>query len=79
MAPATEAFPPTIAEPEPSKLSTAEKVALFLPLFRERTEFYPVRWECKTTGESGCSPACANEWRAGICEKPRVECADCAN
>ena len=71
--------PPTIAEPEPSKLSTAAKVALFRRLFRGRTDVYPVRWESKTTGKSGYSPACANEWRAGICEKPRVKCAECAN
>ena len=23
------------------------------------------------------APACANEWRQGICEKPRVACRDC--
>ena len=70
---------PGTAEPEPSKLSTAEKVALFRRLFRGRTDVYPVRWESKTTGKSGYAPACANEWRAGICEKPRVKCAECAN
>jgi hypothetical protein len=25
------------------------------------------------------APACANEWRAGVCEKPRIKCSDCAN
>ena len=50
--------PPTIAEPEPSKLSTADKVALFRRLFRGRTDVYPVRWESKTTGKSGYAPAC---------------------
>ena len=35
--------------------------------------------ENKTTGESGYAPACANEWRAGICEKPRIKCSDCPN
>jgi hypothetical protein len=24
-------------------------------------------------------PACANEWRAGVCEKPRIKCGDCSN
>lgn len=66
-------------EPEPSRLSTAEKVALFRRLFRGRTDVYPVRWEGKTSGKSGYAPACANEWRAGICEKPRIRCGDCSN
>jgi hypothetical protein len=48
-------------------------------LFRGRTDVYPVRWESKTTGKSGYAPACANEWRAGVCEKPRIKCGDCAN
>ena len=40
---------------------------------------HPVRWESATTGKSGYAPACANEWRPGICEKPRIKCADCGN
>ena len=72
--------PPAVAdpEPEPSRLSTTEKVALFRRLFRGRTDVYPVRWESKTTGRSGYSPACTNEWRAGVCEKPRIKCGDCS-
>ena len=62
---------------EPSRFSTAEKVALFRRLFRGRTDVYPVRWESKSTGKAGYAPACANEWRAGVCEKPRIKCADC--
>jgi len=57
---------------EPSRLSTGQKVALFRRLFRGRTDVYPTRWESKTTGKSGYAPACANEWRAGVCEKPRI-------
>jgi hypothetical protein len=64
---------------EPSNLSTAEKVALFRRLFRGRADVYLVRWESATTGRSGYTPACANEWRPGICEKPRIKCADCSN
>lgn len=59
-------------EPEPSKLSAAEKVALFRRLFRGRTDVCPIRWEGKTSGKAGYVPACANEWCAGVCEKPRV-------
>jgi hypothetical protein len=43
-------------EPEPSRLSTAEKVALFRRLFRGRTDVYPVRWEGRTSGKSGYAP-----------------------
>lgn len=59
--PSNPAAPPA----EPSRLSTEEKVALFRRLFRGRTDVYPIRWESKTTGKSGYTPACANEWRAG--------------
>ena len=75
-APTTPSAPPSA---EPSNLSTAEKVALFRHLFRGRTDVHPVRWESATTGRSGYAPACANEWRPGICEKPRIKCADCGN
>ena len=66
-------------EPSPSRLSTAEKVALFRRLFRGRTDVYPIRWESKTTGNSGYAPACGNEWLAGVCEKPRIKCGECNN
>lgn len=68
-----------VQESELSRLSTAEKVALFRTLFRGRTDVYPIRWESKTSGKSGYAPACANEWRAGVCEKPRIKCGDCAH
>ena len=70
---------PPVPKPEPSRLSTAEKVALFRRLFRGRTDVYPIRWESKTTGNSGYAPACGNEWLAGICEKPRIKCGECNN
>ncbi len=81
------ASPPALTEPMPEpapapplpSLSTAEKVALFRRLFRGRTDVYPVRWEGKTSGKSGYAPACANEWRSGVCEKPRIKCGDCSH
>ena len=60
-----------------NRLTTTEKVALFRRLFRGRTDVYSVRWEAKTSGRSGYTPACANEWRIGVCEKPRIKCSDC--
>jgi hypothetical protein len=69
---------PAAAPASATPLSTQEKVALFRRLFRSRTDVYPVRWESKA-GKSGYSPACANEWRPGICEKPRIKCSDCGH
>ena len=62
-----------------SKFSADDKIALIRRLFRGRTDVYPVRWESKSTGKAGYAPACANEWRAGICDKRRIKCSDCGN
>ena len=59
--------------------SSQEKVALFLELFRGRTDVYPKRWINAKKGTKGYSPACANEWVGGVCEKPRVRCGECPN
>lgn len=53
------------------------KIRLFRSLFRGREDVYPRRFESRRTGKSGYAPACSNEWVRGICEKPRVKCADC--
>src|SRR5215510_11778953 len=53
------------------------KIALFRSLFRGREDVYPLRFESRKTGKSGYQPACANEWVPGICEKPRIKCAEC--
>lgn len=53
------------------------KIALFRSLFRGRDDVYPRRFESRKTGKTGYAPACANEWVRGICEKPRIKCADC--
>ena len=55
------------------------KIALFRSLFRGREDVYPRRFESLRTGKSGYAPACANEWRPGVCEKPRIRCAVCPN
>ncbi len=69
----------SVPEIESSRLSTAEKVALFRRLFRGRTDVYAIRWENKTSGKSGYAPTCANEWRARVYEKPRIKGGDCGN
>jgi len=53
-------------------LTPEDKVALFLRLFRGREDVYPKLWQNQKTGKEGYSPACANEWVRGVCEKPRV-------
>ncbi|QTF09699.1 DEAD/DEAH box helicase family protein [Brenneria izadpanahii] len=68
--------PKTIA-PEPRSLSPDEKITLFRRLFRGREDVYPLRWESKSSGKSGYTPACANEWQPGICAKPQIKCSDC--
>ena len=58
--------------------SSAElKIRLFRSLFRGREDVYPRRFESRRTGKSGYAPACSNEWVRGICEKPRIKCAEC--
>lgn len=65
--------------PKPSSavLGPDAKVKLFLRLFRGRDDVYAVRWESRQTGKTGYSPVCANEWRPGICQKPRIKCGSC--
>ena len=64
----------TATTPTPS-----EKVALFIRLFRGRDDVFPKLWQNQKTGKKGYSPACANEWVRGVCEKPRVKCGECPN
>jgi superfamily II DNA or RNA helicase len=69
---------PSSVEAAPASLqfSTTDKIVLFRRLFHGRTDVYPQRWE-SAKGTSGYSPACGNEWKPGICHKPRVKCGDC--
>ncbi len=59
--------------------SVESKIALFRSLFRGREDIYPRRFESLASGKSGYAPACSNEWRPGVCEKPKIKCADCSN
>lgn len=64
--------------PQVNRLSSSEvKIALFRSLFRGRDDVYARRFDNNRTGKSGYSPACANEWIHGICEKPRIKCNAC--
>lgn len=58
--------------------SSADKISLFRKLFRGRNDVYPQRWE-SAKGKSGYSPVCENEWRRGVCQKPRSRCGECSH
>lgn len=58
-----------------------DKLELFRGLFTGRKDVYAHGYRRKDGG-IGYTPACANEWKAGICPKAaqqRVRCAECAN
>ncbi len=67
-----------LQKPEaPQSISDAEKIRLFLSLFRCRGSVFPKLWENSAKGIKGYSPACANEWKPGICQKPKIKCSEC--
>jgi superfamily II DNA or RNA helicase/very-short-patch-repair endonuclease len=68
-----------ISGPVDQTSSSQAKIALFRSLFQGRDDVYPRRFESRKTGRSGYAPACANEWVRGVCEKPRIKCAECPN
>lgn len=64
----------------PDVTTAAGRVALFASLFRGRQDIFATRWESPTQpGRSGWAPRCSNEWRPGVCAKPKIKCADCGN
>jgi len=57
--------------------SPEEKIKIFRDLFSGRDDVFPRRFESQRSGRSGYQPACKNEWRAGVCFKPKVKCSKC--
>ena len=66
-----------VAESIPT--TSAEKLSLFLALFKCRESVFPKLWENSGKGTKGYSPACRNEWIREVCEKPRIKCSACTN
>lgn len=64
--------------PVPAQFTIEDKIVLFRRLFRGREDVYPRRWE-SVKGASGYSPVCGNEWKPGMCCKPKVKCGICAH
>lgn len=56
-----------------------EKIHLFRSYFRGREDVFARRWYSSKTEKSGYSPVCANEWRYGVCIKPKGKCSKCEN
>jgi superfamily II DNA or RNA helicase len=54
----------------------AEKIRLFMSLFKGREDVYAKRWQ-NQEGRAGYAPVCRNEWKSGLCRKPKVKCVDC--
>ena len=62
----------------PFMLSVSQKVELFIGLFKGRSDVYAYRWE-SSNGRSGYSFSCKNEWKKGLCNKPKIKCNQCTN
>ena len=77
--PSAGAQGPSGSEPRDAQSGNAAKLELFAHRFRARSDVYAQRWDNPKTGRSGYSPACANEWRPGVCGKPQVKCSECPN
>lgn len=56
-----------------------EKIRLFRSLFRGREEVFARRWYSVQKEKGGYAPVCANEWKYGICIKPKGKCSKCEN
>ncbi|HZK61828.1 MAG TPA: DEAD/DEAH box helicase family protein, partial [Anaerovoracaceae bacterium] len=55
--------------------SSKEKIELFQSLFKGRMDVCAKRWKNKP----GYSPYCHNDFKPGICNKPKVKCTECKN
>ncbi len=61
-----------------ARLSSSQKIDIYIQLFRGRQDIYANRWQNKQ-GRSGYSVTCHNEWQQGKCNKPKVKCMECTN
>ena len=53
--------------------SSKEKIDFFLSLFKGRADVCAKRWKNKP----GYSPYCYNDFKPGICNKPKIKCTEC--
>ena len=59
--------------------SSQEKIEYFLSVFKGREDVYARRYHSTTTGKTGYTPVCKNEWMHGLCDKKKYRCAECPN
>ena len=55
--------------------TSKEKVELFQSLFKGRADVCAKRWKNKP----GYSPYCYNDFKPGVCNKPKIKCTECKN
>ena len=55
--------------------SSYQKISLYLSLFKGRSDVCAKKWKNKP----GYSPYCYNDFRPGICNKPKIKCTGCSN
>lgn len=55
--------------------SNHEKLSLYLSLFKGRPDVCAKKWKNK----SGYSPYCYNDFKPGLCNKPKIKCSSCNN
>lgn len=71
--------PATISVGVHMRSTPEEKIRLFRSLFRGREDVFARRWYSAQKEKSGYSPVCANEWKYGVCIKPKGKCSKCEN
>ena len=59
--------------------SSQEKIEFFLSVFKGREDVYARRYHSTTSGKSGYTPVCKNEWVNGLCDKKKHKCPECPN
>jgi superfamily II DNA or RNA helicase len=55
--------------------SSHEKLSLYLSLFKGRSDVCAKKWKNKL----GYSPYCYNDFKPGLCNKPKIKCSGCSN
>src|SRR6266536_6200 len=81
---ATAAQEPSLSQPTAlaagsgsASMTSEDKLKLFRSLLRGRMDVFPRLWTNTKKGTKGYAPACGNEWKPGVCEKPKVKCGEC--
>lgn len=59
--------------------ASQEKIEYFRSVFKGREDVYARRYHSTTSGKSGYTPVCKNEWVQGLCDKKKHRCAECPN